>query len=56
LRLVVFEDPANAFLVPTFRECWLLHFILRRRSALSAFGPRSYAVITKAESGTGSGR
>jgi len=55
LRLVLFENPANAFFVPTFRKCWLLHFFLRRRSALSAFGPRSYPVITNAESGAGSG-
>jgi hypothetical protein len=26
LCLVMFEDPANAFFVPTFRKLWLLHF------------------------------
>jgi hypothetical protein len=62
LRLIMFEDTADPFLIPTLRKLWLLHiyflriyFLRRRRSAFNAFGPSSYAVITNAEFGSGSG-
>jgi hypothetical protein len=57
LVLVVLQHAADAFSVPTFRKGRLPHFFLRRRrrSAFSAFGPTSCAVITNPESGCGSG-
>lgn len=40
LDLEVFQDATNTFFVPPFRKLWLLHFLLRRRSALSRFPDR----------------
>jgi len=57
LILVVLQDAANAFFVPTLRKVELLHafFLRRRRSACKAFGPSGYAVITNTDPGEGSG-
>src|ERR671918_2041143 len=58
LRLIMIKDPVDSFLVPAWRKmlrAHRAHLLRRRRSALLALGLSSYAVITKAESGAGSG-
>ena len=51
------QNAANTFFVPPLRKARLFHFFFLRlrRSAFKAVSPRSYAVMTKAESGCGSG-
>ena len=56
LLLVVGEHALHAFLVPARWVLCVCHgFFRRRRSAFKAFGPRSYAVITNTDPGSGSG-
>src|SRR5260370_6599899 len=57
LILVVLEHPTDTLFVPTWRRSAFVHdrLLSLRQSAHKAFGPRSYAVITKTESGSGSG-
>jgi uncharacterized protein YjeT (DUF2065 family) len=57
LCLVVIQDPMAAMLVPTGWKTLVAHdfLLFLRRRAFFAFGQISYAVITKTDSGTGSG-
>ena len=57
LRLVMIEYLLDSAFVPTGWKVLLVHCALLRlrRRARFAFGPSSYAVITKTEFGTGSG-
>ena len=57
LLFVVIENTLDPVLIPTFWKVFFAHRALLRlrRSALLAFGPSSYAVITKTEFGMGSG-
>ena len=61
LRFVMIENPLNSRLTPAGWK-FLINFLLShrfflrlRRIARFAFGPSSYAVMTKIESGIGSG-
>jgi hypothetical protein len=58
LGIVMVEDAFDASLIPARRKRFVVHnhFALRRRrSAFFALGPRSYAVTTNIEPGSGSG-